>query len=67
MLILEGGDGMHNQNEEVYDSMYQCGRYSLANMMSFVDSGEITPEEFHYITGYSYYSLLASQANLGVF
>lgn len=42
-------------------SKYEHGVYSLKQMVEFVDMKWLTPDEFHFITSYSYEGLKKSR------
>ena len=45
---------MEHESYNLIKYKYEIGVYSLKKMIEFVDAGVITPEQFHYITSYSY-------------
>lgn len=34
--------------------MFECGVYSAKDLLTYVDMGNITKDEYHFITGYNY-------------
>lgn len=44
---------------------FEMGVYSVLEVATYVDSGDITEEDFHMITGYSYKGIIEMQNKNG--
>jgi len=43
--------------------MFECGVYSEKDLLTYVDIGNISKDEYHFITGYNYDGYKASITN----
>lgn len=43
-----------NMSYNLIEHMYHSGVYNIKDVIAYVETGNITKEEFHSITGYNY-------------